>query len=202
MQSSQASEAIADALEEAQGRILSMALIHECLYGTEQLSELDFGDYARSLMENIFATYAMPNLTRTIIADRVMMNLDQAIPCGLILNELVTNGLKYAYPGNASGELKLVISKTALEEVSITVSDDGVGLSSDFDLSAPKTLGLSIVTILAKQLGGNLSFRCQPGATFNVTFPVKYAVVEPNGHHANSEVFVGAAGSIADASSL
>ena len=176
MQSAQASDAVAQALEEAQGRILSMALIHECLYGTEQLTEMDFGQYAQSLMANIFETYAMPNLTRTVTADRVMLNIDQAIPCGLILNELLMNGLKYAYPGNGVGEITLSISKTVLDEVSITVSDKGVGLSDDLDLSKPKTLGLAIVTILAKQLGGQLEVRRQPGARFNVTFPGKIAV--------------------------
>jgi two-component sensor histidine kinase len=175
MQSNQATDAVARALEEVQGRIFSMALIHECLYGKEQLTELDFGQYAELLMGNIIATYAMSNLTLTLTADIVMMDLDQAIPCGLIMNELVTNALKYAYPGNGVGELKISISKTSLSESSIMVSDQGIGLSDGFDLSAPTTIGLSIVTILTKQLGGRLNFRRRPGAMFNVTFPGKGA---------------------------
>jgi two-component sensor histidine kinase len=171
MQSGHASDSAAQALQQAQGRILSIALIHERLYGTEQLKEIDFGQYAKSLMANIFETHATPNLTFRVTAETVMLQIEQAIPCGLILNELIMNGLKYAYPGNDGGEMTLSISRTAPEEVSFSVADEGVGLSEDVDLTAPKTLGLSIVAILAKQLGGRLAVKRRPGAMFSVTFP-------------------------------
>ena len=173
MQSNHADESVARALEETQRRILSMALIHERLYGSEQMREIDFGQYAHSLVTDIFQTYALPNITRSITADRVMLNIDQAIPCGLILNELVMNGLKYAYPGNSKGELTLRITRSVLDQVSISVSDRGVGLGDEVDLDEPKGLGLSIVTILAKQLGGRLAVKREQGATFDVTFPRK-----------------------------
>jgi two-component sensor histidine kinase len=184
MQSRHASDSVSRALEETQRRILSMALISETLYGSEEMREIDFGQYAHSLVADIFQTYALPNITRNITADVVMLNIDQAVPCGLILNELVMNGLKYAYPENGRGELTLNISRTAADEVSIVVSDQGIGLGDGVDLREPKSLGLSIVTILAKQLGGQLSVRRQPGATFDVTFPrktVRMSALEPVG---------------------
>ncbi len=176
MQSKLVDHSVARELEETQSRILSMALIHESLYGSEQLTEMDFGLYARSLVADIFQTYAPSYITYRVTADSVMLNIDQAIPCGLILNELVMNGLKYAYPGNGGGEVTVSVSNTLCDEVSITVSDKGIGLNDDIDLGEPERLGLVIVKILAQQLGGRFAMKRQPGATFNITFLRKATV--------------------------
>jgi two-component sensor histidine kinase len=137
---------------------------------------LDFGDYANSLVADIFETYERPGITYSIVADPVKLNVDQAIPCGLILNELVTNGVKHAYPDGIGGELRVTVSKT-LEEVRITVSDDGVGVEDSVLLGERNSLGLTIVMILAKQLGGKFTVVQQPGATFTITFPRKSTLI-------------------------
>ena len=101
---------------------------------------------------------------------QVLLGVDQAIPCGLILSELVTNLLKYAYPNGIGGDAVIGLSETPDGFVTLSVCDQGVGLPPEFDLENPKSMGLEIVSILAKQLDGTLTAQLNPGAHFEIKF--------------------------------
>jgi two-component sensor histidine kinase len=102
-----------------------------------------------------------------------LLKIDQAIPCGLILNELVTNALKYAYPKQSTGEITIYLRQSAAGVVTLRVCDQGVGLPDGFDVRAAKSMGLPIVQILTDQLGGELSVGPAPGASFTIVFPAE-----------------------------
>ena len=172
MQGQHLSDPVAvEALKDSQSRVLSMALIHERLYGSQHMDEIDFGEYTHKLVAELFRSYAHSlKITSCVNADSVILNIDQAIPCGLILNELVTNGLKYAYPHGTVGELHVNLFETAAGQVVFSVSDAGAGLPPDFDWRQSKSLGLPIVNLLAKQIGGTFAVKGPPGATFLVEF--------------------------------
>ena len=159
------------ALRESQQRVLSMALIHERLYGSEQMDRIDFSEYARALVVELLQSYSIggAHVRSRFDLAIVSLDVDQAIPCGLILNELVTNALKYAYPEAAHGELRVTLKQFGAE-VQLVVEDDGRGLPPGFNWQTSKSLGLPIVEILAKQIGGTLSVESGPGARFCISF--------------------------------
>lgn len=174
-------------LSEMQGRIRSMALLHETLYRSGNLAEVDLSAYLQTLNTQLSRLLAPKagsiRLQTTATSARVA--IDQAVPCGLIVNELVSNAFKHAFPGGRAGEVRV-----SLEEVSpvptgadgtsgslanprrlrLAVIDDGVGLPVDLDLAALRSLGLHLVSDLVRQLGGALEIRPGPGAAFTVVF--------------------------------
>jgi PAS domain S-box-containing protein len=162
--------AAASALADSRRRVLSMALIHEQLYGSQQMNAIDFGEYALMLVNELFCSCSWEGkITSRVEAASVLLRIDQAIPLGLILNELVTNALKYAYPAGTGGEV-LVELKELETEVCLAVSDQGAGLPAGWELKNKGTLGLPIVDMLAKQLGGKLTLENGHGTRFSVTF--------------------------------
>jgi PAS domain S-box-containing protein len=164
-------QAAVEALKDSQARVLSMALIHDRLYGSHRMNEINFGEYTRALVTELFQSYARSHkVTSSVNVAPVILNIDQAIPCGLILNELVTNGLKYAYPAEVAGELRVELFETAENRVILIVSDSGSGLPEDFDWRLSPSLGLPIVNLLSKQINGTFTVKGQPGATFVVEF--------------------------------
>ncbi len=160
--------------EESRQRIKSMALVHEKLYAAADLSRIDFAGYARSLVNGLEAVHHRPGRgieTRINVGD-VLLDVDTAVPCGLILNELVTNALKYAFDGRAQG--KLTISFTKRDGAcTLTVGDDGIGLPAGFDPRKTDTLGLKIVDVLARQLGGEVRYASGAGTEVAVTFAAR-----------------------------
>ncbi len=163
--------AVRTIFEESQQRIRSMALVHEKLCGTRDLSRIDLADYVRSLLDAVIAIMRHPGgeiAVRIDIGD-VMLDVDAAVPCGLILNELVTNALKYAFKGRERGELAISVTAEG-ERCILSVKDDGVGLPEGFDPHRTNTLGLKIVDMLASQLDGEATFRSGDGTEAVVTF--------------------------------
>lgn len=151
-------------LRESQNRIKSMSFIHESLYQTSYFSSIDFSDYIMSLTKNLVHSYSVgqQSLQLKTNFERVFLNLDQAIPCGLIVNELVSNALKYAFPNGQKGKLQLSIREEN-GKVKLGVSDNGVGVSEDFNFEETDTLGLQLVFTLIEQLDGEVTFRSKPG---------------------------------------
>jgi two-component sensor histidine kinase len=152
-------QTLATALRESQLRVESMALIHEELYESGDLREVDLGEHARLLLSNLFHAYGIDR-TRirghvALDAPSLVLGVDQAIPAGLILNELISNALKHAFPGERSGSLTIEGGLRG-GRVVLEVRDDGAGLPEDFRPETPKSLGLQIVRILARQLKGSL----------------------------------------------
>ena len=166
-------------IRELQARARAMAIAHEKLYQSQNLSEVDFGAYLSDLVDNLSRAFGAdrPIVWRIDVED-VLLDVETAIPCGLIVTELVTNALKYAFPGGQPraerGETECRISITFRaegERFTLLVADNGVGLPPGLDWSATRTLGLQLVNILARhQLGGQVEVDRQAGTTFKITF--------------------------------
>src|SRR5271157_4311742 len=167
-------------LQESRNRVHSMALIHEKLYQSADERGASFNAYVKDLAAHLRHSYAGSSeaVTIGIDVDEITLDMDILVPCGLIINELLSNALKYAFPEGRSGTINVRLRRDAREanakgprRLVLTVSDDGVGLPVDVDVSAPRTLGLRIVNTLVSQLHGLLVVGQGPGASFTVHFP-------------------------------
>lgn len=158
-------------LQESQNRVQSMALLHECLYQSDDLARIDFANYLQKLTEQLFHSYGTTDRIRlTTKLTALYLNMDAAVPCGLIVNELLSNALKYGFPAERHGCVHIELSE--LERTArLTVSDDGVGLPANFDWSASRTLGLRLVRTLAQQLQAVVELNRENGTAFSITFP-------------------------------
>jgi PAS domain S-box-containing protein len=159
-------------LKDSQNRIKSMAYIHEKLYQSEDLAHIDFSDYIRNLAYNLFHTYKISaeNITLELDINDVLLNIDIAIPCGMLINELITNSLKYAFPGNRKGKISINLSGEANELV-LVVKDNGIGLPPRVALENTGTLGLQLVNMLAGQINAAISINRQDGTEFKIIIP-------------------------------
>ncbi len=157
-------------LRESQGRIRSMSFIHESLYQNKNFSSIDLAGYIDGLSRNLMLSYS---LTGRVALEKdlepVQLGLDQAIPCGLILNELISNALKHAFPGGKPGLINLGLH-TRQGTVHITIGDDGKGLPDDFDPERDANLGLQLVHTLIAQLDGRIQRTPGPGVGYLITF--------------------------------
>lgn len=158
-------------LQECQNRVNSMALIHEQLYQSEDLAKIDLAQYVKNLIANLCNSYDIYNSAiqvKTAI-DEIFLNIDTAIPCGLMLNELISNALKHAFPGNRKGEININLH---LENnyVNLTVKDDGIGISPDLDIDKTTSLGLQLVKALTRQLQGTLTLKRDNETEFIIVF--------------------------------
>ena len=163
----------ARSLLESQRRVHSMALIHEHLYGTRNLSRLRFDEYAETLATEVYVAFASPErITVDVRAAPIELAVDAAIPCGLILNELLSNAFKYAFPGGRSGRILISFAEDNARCICLAVEDDGVGFPDHLDTSRSETLGLKIVKILSDQLGATLEHHNGIGTHFKLTFPI------------------------------
>ena len=160
------------ALNESHHRVRSMASIHEQLYASQRIDRIDFAEYTETLLNELLCSYigTTGRVVGRVNASQVFLEVEQAIPCGLILNELVTNALKYAYPNGRCGEVAIDLSESG-GQVRLSVSDQGIGLPEGLDWQNSDSMGLPIVDLLANQLEGKLTVRSKPGTTFTVEFP-------------------------------
>ena len=159
-------------LWDSQNRIRSMALVHEKLYRSTNLAQIDFTQYVQSLAVYLFRSYGVnaQGIRLSIEGDQVFLGIDAAVPCGLLLNELISNSLKHAFPDNQAGQICVGFSKDGDCRVNLTVSDDGVGFPKDIDFPSTKTLGLQLVIMLVEQLEGTIELDRSGGATFKIVF--------------------------------
>jgi PAS domain S-box-containing protein len=157
---------------ESQGRIRSMALIHEKLYQSETLAAVDLADYVRSLTGILMRSYTSnAQVQLECQTDPAVVSIDTAVPLGLMLNELVTNALKYAFPDGRPGCLKVALRWWPNGQLALSVHDDGIGLPSDFQLEQASSLGLRLVRMFAKQLRASVVMCSEPGHTaFDIHF--------------------------------
>jgi PAS domain S-box-containing protein len=159
--------------QESQNRIHSMAMLHERLYESENLSEIDCHDYVSELTAHLFRSYGVSE-TRVKLRlnlEQNRMTMDSAVPCGLILNELVSNCLKYAFPEGREGEIRIDMAKNALGPASLCVADNGVGLPENVSLWSSKSLGLRLVRILAEEIGATVEVSSCQGTEVKLLFP-------------------------------
>jgi PAS domain S-box-containing protein len=169
-------ESLSHALEESQQRIKSMALVHERLYQTRDFSCINYKDFINDIMKELEAIHHKHNgtIVTNLNIEDLTIDIDSAIPCSLIINELVTNAFKYAFPDNRSGELSISF---AMEDDAyiLAIKDNGVGLPKGVDYRKPTTLGLQIVNVLCKQLRGTFQMRSDRGTEAVITFKPKPA---------------------------
>ncbi|MHB8950300.1 MAG: PAS domain S-box protein [Rhodoferax sp.] len=161
-------------LTEMQGRIRAMALLHESLYRTGTFASVDLGAYLKQLASQAFRAQSSGMVRLQLDLANVQVSLDQATPCGLLLNELISNCLKHGFPDGRSGEVRVELQALgAAGQWCLRVSDTGVGLPADFDSRKSQSLGLQLVSDLVRQLQGTLQIDAAPSAAFAVTFAIE-----------------------------
>jgi len=172
----QAREAKSDEASEmfrkSQSRIMTMALIHEKLYRSENLSEIEFGSYIKILIDHLLSSYAVnPNKfhLETDIKN-IFLDINRAIPCGLIINELVTNSITHAFPEDKEGSIKVAMSRTEDDHYMLTVNDDGVGFPEGINIRDARSLGLQLVNDLVLQLHGSIEIERKKGTKYTILF--------------------------------
>ena len=165
-------------VKESQDRIKVMALIHENLYRSRDLSNIDFNDYAKSLAKGLLQSYKTDTnrITLNINIESISFAIETAIPCGLIINELISNSLKHAFPEGRVGEINISFRSLDKDELEIIVSNDGVSFPKDLDFRNTESLGLRLVTNLAEnQLHGKIELDNSKGTEFRIRFKeIKY----------------------------
>jgi two-component sensor histidine kinase len=163
---------LADALRESQNRVESMALIHEQLYSNGDLREVDLAQHASLLAASLFHSYGvdLARITWRVTLEPLLLGLDQAIPAGLILNELVSNALKHGFRDGRSGSVTIEGNRGD-GRVQLAVRDDGIGVPPGVEMVRPNSLGMQIIHILTRQLKGTFEVACGRPATFRISFP-------------------------------
>lgn len=162
-------------LGESQQRIKSMSLIHENLYQSDNLLEIDFEDYINMLANSLHRFYRLPDVivSLDIRVFNVALDIETAVPCGLIINELISNAFKHAFKGRTGKGCISIVFKQSETEYVLKISDDGNGLPEGFSLDTQSSMGTEIVVILTHQLDGEISFSSTDGACFEIRFPKK-----------------------------
>ncbi|AFZ20504.1 PAS domain S-box protein [Allocoleopsis franciscana] len=163
-----------EVLRDSKNRIASIALVHEKLYRSEDLANIDFGQYIPDLTTHLFDTYNVSSNTVSlnINVENILLQIDTAIPCGLIINELVSNSLKYAFPANRKGEIQIEFYSNKIDEnLTLIVRDNGMGIPKEFDIETAHSLGLTLVQGLVEQLEGTIELDRHQGTEFKITFP-------------------------------
>jgi PAS domain S-box-containing protein len=175
LQSSRVEDKVAlGMLKESQNRVKSMALIHQILYQSKDFVRVDFRSFLESLVPTLLSSYGSDpaRITLSIFAAQVRLPIGMAIPCGLVVNELISNALKHAFPGQTRGEIKIDLADEPDDQVVLTVSDDGIGIPDTFSIDESATLGLQLVTLLAEQLGARMTIHKSKPTRFELRFPI------------------------------
>jgi len=159
-------------LLESQNRVRSMALVHQKLYQSEDFARVDFGDYVRQLTINLLNVYKLNNryIKLNVKADDIFIGVDVAIPCGLIINELVSNSLKYAFNSHENGQIDITLNNGKNGCYNITVKDNGIGFPSNLNFRDTKSLGLQLVNTLVNQIEGKIEMETYKGTSFTISF--------------------------------
>ena len=156
----------------SQNRIKSMALIHESLYRSKDLASIDFSDYTKMMTTHLLAMYGivMSTINLKVDIEDVYLDINRAIPCGLIISELVSNSLKHAFPKGRKGEIIVKMHSDKKGKHTLIIRDTGVGFPEGLDIHETETLGMQLVTDLVKQLKGTIKLDREDGTTFKITF--------------------------------
>lgn len=157
-----------------QNRVKSIALIHEKLYQTNSFTRVDFGSYTMSLIYYLFRMFDVKSnkVSIRLNVDNVFLPMDTAIPCGLIINELVTNSLKHAFTDDTQGEISIQAVYHSDNKFTLTIKDNGIGIPEEVDFYKSRTVGYNLVNSLIKQLGGILEINREEGTEFKITFSI------------------------------
>jgi PAS domain S-box-containing protein len=166
---------IVSILRESQNRIRSMALIHQTLYESKDFVQVDFSNFLETLAPTLISSYGVDSdqITLSIEAMEVLLPISAAVPCGLVVNELISNALKHAFPHGRRGEINIGLAAAPDGRAMLSVSDNGIGIAEDHDLTQTTTLGLQLVALLADQLAGELEIHRANPTQFILRFPIE-----------------------------
>jgi two-component sensor histidine kinase len=166
------SQELREVLQESEARIRSMGLLHEKLYQSDSVSLIEMHGYLRTLTAELARVNTPQGCRREIKLNvqNVFMGLDTALPCGLMITELVTNALKYAFPGRLEGSIYVSLGAGGEGQYQLVVWDNGIGMKEDFDIASATSLGMRLVKMLTDQLNGSLTFDCTQGTRITITF--------------------------------
>lgn len=161
-----------EVLKDSQQRINSISSVHEIIYRNSDFSSIDFSEYIRTIVHNLIQNYINPEVDFELILDLapVEIDIDQSIPCGLIINELVSNVMKYAFKGREKGKLWISVSEDGSNQVELRIKDDGVGLPKKEETKRQGSLGLTLVSAFTEQLNGTLITKSHNGTSHTLTF--------------------------------
>ncbi|MEM6612589.1 MAG: histidine kinase dimerization/phosphoacceptor domain -containing protein, partial [Cyanobacteria bacterium P01_C01_bin.72] len=159
-------------LENCQNRITAMAMVHQHLYGNSELDRINFADYIQSLLNNLAYSQGSKerNINLTLDLDPIELNIESANPCGLIVNELVSNALEHGFRDRASGNIWLKLKHNLDNQIVLTIEDDGVGFKPDKNLQNSDSLGLELVCTLVEQIEGQISLDKSAGTKIEIIF--------------------------------
>jgi two-component sensor histidine kinase len=165
-------ERVLQSIRAGQDRIGAMAMVHEKLYQSADLARIDFGEYIKSLAANLVSSYGLgsQNVDLKVDVEEILLGVDEAIPCGVIVNEMVSNSLKHAFPGDRPGTI-VVSFREVGDDYTMVFKDDGVGLPEGLDVSCPSSLGWTIVNALIGQLRGSIELGSNGGCEVKISFP-------------------------------
>lgn len=164
-------EKTVNVLNESRNRVRSMAMVHEELYRSRDLSKIDFADYIQRLLSGLFSSYGVDkNIIRPVVnVENVLLSIDIAVPCGLIINELVSNSLKHAFMQGQKGKISIEFNHDG-ESYVLKIADNGIGFPENVDFKNTKTLGLQLINTLVKQLSGSIDIYKDRGTSFKIIF--------------------------------
>jgi two-component sensor histidine kinase len=167
--------AVIGMLQSTQNRVRSMALIHQTLYQSKDFSYVDFHAFLLSFVPILIQSYSVhpDHVSLDIHVAEIRLPIDLAIPCGLIVNELISNALKHAFPDGRVGTIRIDFTHDPDHYATLSVTDDGVGLPEDFNVEKAETLGIQLVYMLAGQLDGRVTLKRTPPAGFVLRFPLE-----------------------------
>jgi len=165
-------ETVKDILRESQNRVKSIALVHEKLYQSTDLDRIDYIDYLRRISSHLFASFEVnpSRITLKIDSEPVYLNIDKAVPCSLIVNEMLSNSLKHAFPGGRKGVITIDL-KSGGDNFILTYSDDGVGIPEAITLDRTESMGMQLIMGLTDQINGTIVLDRHGGTKYTITFP-------------------------------
>ncbi|MBN8701471.1 MAG: PAS domain S-box protein [Bacteroidetes bacterium] len=156
--------------KESQNRIKSMAFIHETLYQTKDFSRINIADYLTNVVKNLVHSYSLQKVETELLIEKIDMNIDTAIPCGLVVNEIISNSLKYAFINKENPQLYLSVKNYKSDLIKIRVGDNGVGLPNGFDYKSSATLGMQLIFTLAEQINADVKIDTNNGVHYTIIF--------------------------------
>ena len=174
-------EQVKEHFRECQQRIAAMADVHTLLYKSQNFAQINFADYVQGMTKQLFQAYRTGHAAIGLVIQMsdIMLPIDNAIPCGLLINELLTNSLKYAFPGGRKGKISIEMQRTA-DGVRLILSDNGIGFPTEMDFSKTETFGLRLVQMLVKQLDGSIEWSAENGTRYVIMF--KPTAIREIGH--------------------
>ncbi|HVP96929.1 PAS domain S-box protein [Methanoregula sp.] len=168
----QKDEKVKEILKESQDRIKSIALVHEKLYQSRDFDQIDYADYLRKITDHLFESYQVDpgRITLHLNAEKAVLHIDKAVPCSLIINEMISNSLKHAFPGERKGVITIDFKKSG-ENYIVTYSDDGIGIPDSVTFDRTESLGMQLIKGLTKQINGSIGLDRTAGTKYTISFP-------------------------------